>query len=448
MACGDGSRGCIGAADSTVDSSPWDGAPEGFRSLSKAVDIQIEPFASMVTGDFTGDGIQDSAFWYSPATIVEGPLPAYLNLAEQSTWTANIPFLDASWDSYGLASGDQGGDGVDDLAVSAYVREQSEFYVFLYDGPILEDRPLSVESADGAVVDDGVFATGSELSMGDVNDDGRDDILIGAPDAIGPDISPGCAYLVLGPVSGTMSLGDADTEFEGVEEAEGTGTLLSLRGDLNADGIGDVLIAAVDTNGGGLYLFYGPPPDGSISVADGDAVLLGSPMNEANRLSVGDNDGDGHDDVMVSDGCGYGACSGAIWVFRGPLSNSFSVEDATATVYHDYGSSYFGNGASMDHDLDGDGRADLAGGATHDRSSEEWIGGVYIFYGPISGSLWTDDADAVIKGSRSGGEPHTGPGAYISSAGDANGDGFDDLLFTGRDSELGDGSFIVFGGER
>jgi len=402
----------------------------------------------MVTGDFTGDGVQDSAFWYAPATIVAGPLPTNLNLADQSTWTANLSLLDGSWNSYGLASGDQNGDRVADLAVSAYVWENSEFYVFVYEGPILADRVLSVESADGAVVDDGVFATGSELSMGDVNDDGRDDILISASDTNGPDRGPGYAYLLLGPVSGTRSLEDADTEFEGQEGVEGAGRLLWLGGDMDADGVGDVLIAATGPDSGGLYLFHGPPPEGTINVVEGDAVLTGSPMHEANRLSVGDNDGDGHDDVMVGHGCGYGACSGAIWVFHGPLSGSFSVEDATATVYHDYGNSYFGHGASMDHDLDGDGCADLAGGAADDRSSEEWIGGVYIFYGPVTGSLWTDDADAVIKGSRLGGDPNLGPGGYISSAGDANGDGFDDLFFTGRDSELGDGSFIVFGGDR
>jgi hypothetical protein len=404
----------------------------------------------MVAGDFTGDGVQDGAFWYGLAAIVEGPFEEDIDLEDENSWFSSITYPEGRWWSYTNAAGDHDGDGHDDLAVSIYpwVEQPHDYYIHLYNGPIGGHLTASEESADATLVSAGVPNTGCSVSMGDVNNDGRDDILIGAPDTIGPDVGPGCAYLVLGPVSGTRSLGGADTVFVGDERAMGTGGLLSSHGDVNADGVGDVLIGAVDTHGGGLYLFHGPPLGGSISVTEGDAILLGGPMTEANHLSVGDNDGDGHDDVMISDGCGYGACAGAIWVFHGPLTGSFSIDDATATVYHDYGNSYFGAGASMEQDLDGDGRADLAGGAADDRSSEEWIGGVYIFYGPVSGSLWTDDAHAVIKGSRLGGYPETGPGGFISSAGDANGDGFDDLFFTGRDREVGDGSFIVFGGER
>lgn len=432
------------------DTGPWEGAPEGFLPLARALDVQIVSAAGVVPGDFTGNGVQDYMFWYATGTLVEGPLPSVLDVSDPDNWYASIRDQSEEWSSFGLTGGDHNGDGIWDVAISSYLwnDEDTEYYVFLYEGPIDRDRELSIANADASLVGAGILNTGIALSFGDCTGDGDDELLIGAPDKTREDRSPGAAYLVRGPLIGSTNLADATTILEGEEGTEGAGRRLSLAGDYDGDGIGDALIVSSSDRTGGLYLFQGPPPEGTISLADGDSVLTGSPMVESDDLSQGDLDGDGHDDVVVGDGCGHGACAGALWVFLGPLPAVLSSSDAALVVRHEEGNSYFGHRVSLDHDLDADGRDDLVAGASDDRSSDRWIGGVYVFYGPASGTLASTDADAVIKGAREDGEPDVGPGAWIAPAGDVNADGFDDLYFTGVDAELGSGAFIVFGGVR
>ena len=94
--------------------------------------------------------------------------------------------------------------------------------------------------------------------IGDVDGDGREDLLIGAPSS-GYDKVPGTVYLVLGdslPVSGLMSLADADGTWSGEapvnnEYGTGFGYSLSPAGDLDGDGIGDVLIGIPGDDDGG-----------------------------------------------------------------------------------------------------------------------------------------------------------------------------------------------------
>jgi len=443
---------CDGKHDTQVesgtDSIPEDPeqAPVGFLALSDVVDIHISPAAAAVNGDFTGDGIEDLAFWRLTATIIEGPLDSYVDLEDEETWHSSVSGVGTELRDYDLAAGDQSGDGVADLAMGAYEVHDNgdlDFYIFLYNGPFSGHRTLGETTADAMLYENGIHSAGGLLSLGDVSGDGKDDILIGAPTGS----ESGAAYLVLGPASGASNLVDADTIFEGESGMEHTGKDLSTHGDANGDGIGDVLVGSIGTDGG-LFFFHGPPPSGTVSVVDADSMLQPNYVGGGSEPAVGDSNGDGYDDVLVGNGCGYGSCNGAAWLHLGPFPASFTPSDAEATIQHDVANSYFGDSSSLEQDLDGDGRADLAAGASDDRSSDEWIGGVYIYYGPVSGNLWTEDADAVIKGARSGSEPDSGPGAWIGPAGDANDDGYDDLFFTGRDAGLDSGSFIVFGGER
>ncbi len=252
---------------------------------------------------------------------MEGPLEACFDLEEPGTVTASIESPEGAWTGFHNQAGDPNGDGIDDLVVCHYSSEPGTghdssytYRLHLFHGPLEGQLVASEASAAAVLMDEGTgpLATFSQVRMGDVNDDGMDDLLIGAPSRTPGADEPGRACLVPGPLSGSASVRDAHTTFEEDPEVEGAGALVSAGGDLDGDGVGDMLIAAGNTCNGGLYLFRGPPPEGIVSVLEGDAVLSGSPMGETDRMSVGDMDGDGHDDVMVSDGCGYGACCGAI----------------------------------------------------------------------------------------------------------------------------------------
>ena len=106
----------------------------------------------------------------------------------------------------------------------------------------------------------------SVSGAGDVNQDGLDDVIIGAinNDAGGID-SAGAAYLIYGSASGltgTMSLSVANAKFLGETTLKLTGWSVSNAGDIDQDGFDDLIISAPldlgSSNRGAAYLFYGP----------------------------------------------------------------------------------------------------------------------------------------------------------------------------------------------
>ena len=423
-------------------------APVGFHDLDDVVDVRFSLPSIASPGDFSGDGVTDLAVWGGGVFVYTSPLPSSIAQGEDDAWTASLLYPGSHWYPWTFTSGDHNADGFSDLAISAIDASgpSERCLTLVYDGPIEGDRVMGEDTADAVMLGVEVAHAGVSLSMGDSDGDGTDDILIGAPDENGPDQLPGSAYLVRGPLQGEASLDEATTVFEGDLDRGGTGGGVSLAADLDGDGLNDSIIVAPGGTGA-LYVINGPPPTGTVSVGDADTIMNGSPAASMNRMSTGDMDGDGHDDFVLSDSCGYGACGGAVWIFTGPLPATLGMDDAVAWVYDGSGGAYLGTGLSMDHDLDADGNADLAAGAPEETSSD-WVGGVYVFYGPMSGSYWVTDADATIKGRRVDGEPDMGPGGYLASAGDSNDDGFDDLFFTGKSADIDSGSFIVFGGMR
>ena len=100
--------------------------------------------------------------------------------------------------------------------------------------------------------------------VGDLDDDGYDDVAIGAVLADG---NNGAAYLFYGPVSGNYDASDYDAKFTGNPEGQGEfGRVITGPGDLNGDGELDLIIGAgaddddgstSNTDIGGLYIFAG-----------------------------------------------------------------------------------------------------------------------------------------------------------------------------------------------
>ena len=163
-------------------------------------------------------------------------------------------------------------DDGDDVLVSAPDDNEGRSWAgaaCLMEGPVTGEIPLSM--ADAKLVGVGDIAGEGVAGVGDVDGDGCDDVSIGAYFNDEGGASAGAAYLVLGPVTGTFDLSMARAKLVGEEAYDGVGTgfgvfgkfPVSAAGDMNDDGLRDLLVGAYGNDEGGgdagaAYLVLGP----------------------------------------------------------------------------------------------------------------------------------------------------------------------------------------------
>jgi hypothetical protein len=177
------------------------------------------------------------------------------------------------------------------------------------DGETTLEGPYELaRAASGVVLGElGRNYLGSAVSSaGDVNGDGYSDLLIGAPGYDGGGTSLGKAYLVLGPLSGTLDAAEADGQFLGSNNGDEIGEELAGVGDMDGDGLGDVAfggptIRLKEGAEGQICVFYGPV-SGVVPVNEGDLCVNGA--EESDKLGAGvsgaDVSGDGLSDLLIS----------------------------------------------------------------------------------------------------------------------------------------------------
>ncbi len=297
--------------------------------------------------------------------------------------------------------------------------------------------------------DEGDWSGYSVSPAGDVNNDGYDDILIGAPYAgAGEDAGDGRAYLILGRpwdqwAADHISLAEADASFVGYFERSMTGRQNYAAGDVNGDGYDDFLISCwkYGRQHGKAYLFLGRPNidwglDFPAELAD--AAFLGEdPQDRASYYvsTAGDVDADGYDDFLITAGGdeeGGGFRAGQIYLILGrpeaDWGRHFDLGNADASFLGEAEGDVAGRSAAGVGDVNADGYDDIFIGALYNDDGGLDAGQAYLILGRAEADWGMDYplslADASFVGEAAGNEV----GRRVAGAGDVNGDGYADLL--------------------
>ncbi len=415
---------------------------------------------------------------------------------------------DAEGDEAGFSvssAGDVNGDGFADLIVGAPWGDAGAAYVVFGTagdlGATIDLGGLSAEQGfiirGDAAGDNAGF---SVSSAGDVNGDGYDDLIVGAPGGNDGGANAGAAYVVFGKAFGLGAIDldnlPADDGFiiRGAAAHDWAGWSVSSAGDVNGDGYDDLIVGAPGgndgaANAGAAYVVFGRAggfgsPEDSENLAgrrvldlktlpEGEGfVIRGDARGDKAGFSVssaGDVNGDGFDDLIVGapEGDDAGKDAGEAYVVFGKASGFGTIDLGTLSpdegfvIWGDRLGDRAGRSVSSAGDVNGDGFDDLIVGAPLSNAS---AGAAYVVFGTAGSfgeeaggrqvfdltglwSTWDNTSRGFVIRGDAGGDR---AGRSVSAAGDVNGDGFDDLIVGepygddgGRDAGE---AYVVFGG--
>jgi hypothetical protein len=374
-----------------------------------------------------------------------------------------------------LASGDFDNDGFDDLAVGVH---GEDFGTAANAGTVnvlrgsttgltaAGDQSWNQDVAGVASAAENDDAFGDALAVGDFDNDGFDDLAVGAPgEDLGAIMSGGAVNVLRGSTSGLTATGNQiwHQDSAGVESGAETGDLFGdvlAVGDFNDDGFDDLAVSARREdiggveNAGAVNLLLGS--SGGLTATgnqlwhQNSAGVAGVAEDDdafGNALAVGDFDNDGFDDLAIGapgEGVATIEDAGAVNVLRGSANgltatgNQTWYQDSAGIAGSGEERDGFGNALAVG-DFNNDGFDDLAIGVRgEDIGASANAGAVNVLFGSASGltasgnELWHQD----VAGVESAAETDDIFGDVLTT-GDFNDDGFDDLAVGVSGEDLG-----------
>jgi hypothetical protein len=240
-----------------------------------------------------------------------------------------------------------------------------------------------------------------------------------------------------GPDPASTSLGDADVEWfdTGAPTVAGAGAAVAGAGDVDGDGLADILVGAKGNTDGGraagaafLLLASNAMVGGALTSADAEYTGSAGDAAGAALGGAGDVNGDGYADLLIG---GYGnddggTDAGAAWLVLGgpaPTSASLTAADAEYTGPNNGGMA--GITVAAAGDVDRDGYGDLVIGAYVDSDAALFAGAAYLVRG---GPAPTSDSLGAAAAKYTGEALYDYAGCAVSSARDFDADGYDDVI--------------------
>jgi len=464
-------------------------------SLRTAGDINGDGYEDIIIGAYRKNNNQGAAY-----VIYGGPTVSLNNLDLSTTalnplTTGFVITGNAAGDYLGQsvsAAGDINNDGYDDIIVGAYGKNnfRGAAYV-IYGGPNSMRSNIALSSVALDPLTTGFVITGSSISSyfgqsvstaGDLNNDGYDDIIVGASLV---NSARGAAYVIYGGPTSIMSnidlsstaLNPLTTGFviTGNAAADYFGASVHTAGDVNGDGYDDIIIGAYgkSSNRGATYVIYGGPNSVMSNIALSSTalnpsstgfVITGSAVGDAFGYSVstaGDINNDGYDDIIVG-AYAKNSGQGAAYVIYGRSTSLMSNIDLSSTALNPLTTGfvitgnavgdYLGAAVSLAGDINNDGYDDIIIGASRVSSAK---GAAYVVYGGPTSSMVNIALSSTVLNPATTGFKVSGNAASdyfgwsVSTAGDINNDGYDDILVGayGKNSYQG-AAYLVYGGPK
>ena len=345
-------------------------------------------------------------------------------------------------------AGDVNGDGFADVIVGAPMAQMKGFGEGLIRGGgrgriyLFHGGPKGIgETPDWQTDGDdlGDLFGFSVACAGDVNDDGYSDVVVGAPevkDSTDPANHRGRIYVYYGGPSGLSHSSRWVGELK--QKKRLFGYAVSGAGDVNGDGISDILVGAPEikkTDTGAAFIYHGA--SGGLAVNLGpDYTWFGDPGTRrgAAVAGAGDVNGDGIADVIIGAphaSNGYRE-AGRVDVFYGAKGGFAKSTETPWQTTGNQNEAHLGAAVAGAGDLDGDGYADIVIGIPgHDGwwSNSRDIGAVATFHGTKiglcpPGTSKSGQGNAFVSGAGAGDRL----GSAVATAGDVNGDGYADIM--------------------